>query len=438
MDILGIIIQYTLVFASVLALVALGGMFAERSGVINLGLEGTMVIGALGGALTMRFLPETSSAWIVVLLVLLVSIISGMLYSLLLAVASITFKADQTITGTALNILAPALSTVIVKAITLNQDGKATPKLDYITLQKSFVFNANEVDVAWIIPTILLLVAAILVLLLIKNKKTGNLKSFKLQLILAIVLGAIGIGLAIVCGFNLINFPFSWALFVGLLIAFVGLLTRLILNIKAKKITNFAKPIINVSIVGVLLLVVFLLNVTNVFSKITFNWFTPLMFVLVAIAYYIIYHTKFGLRLMSCGENPQAAASVGINVIKMRYIGVLISGLLAGIGGIAFIASVNSSWSFDVGVAGFGFLALAVMIFGQWKPLLILGGAVIFGFFRAIGLTYISIDFLAKLNIDSTWYSMLPYIVCLIVLAFTSKKSRAPKAEGIPYDKGQR
>ena len=141
---------------------------------------------------------------------------------------------------------------------------------------------------------------------------------------------------------------------------------------------------------------------------------------------------------MSCGENPQAAASVGINVIKMRYIGVLISGLLAGIGGIAFIASVNSSWSFDVGVAGFGFLALAVMIFGQWKPLLILGGAVIFGFFRAIGLTYISIDFLAKLNIDSTWYSMLPYIVCLIVLAFTSKKSRAPKAEGIPYDKGQR
>lgn len=131
MDILGIIIQYTLVFASVLALVALGGMFAKRSGVINLGLEGTMVIGALGGALTMRFLPETSSAWVVVVLVLLVSIISGMLYSLLLAVASITFKADQTITGMALNILAPALATVIVKTITLNQDGKATPKLDY-------------------------------------------------------------------------------------------------------------------------------------------------------------------------------------------------------------------------------------------------------------------------------------------------------------------
>ena len=162
------------------------------------------------------------------------------------------------------------------------------------------------------------------------------------------------------------------------------------------------------------------------------------MFVLVFVAYYVIYHTRFGLRLMSCGENPQAADSVGINVIKMRYLGVLISGFFAGIGGIAFIASVNSSWSFDVGVAGFGFLALAVMIFGQWKPLAILFGAIIFAVFRAIGLIYVSIPILKDLKIDSTWYSMLPYIVCLIVLAFTSKKSRAPKAEGIPYDKSQR
>ena len=141
---------------------------------------------------------------------------------------------------------------------------------------------------------------------------------------------------------------------------------------------------------------------------------------------------------MACGEHPQAADSVGINVYKMRWAGVLISGVFGGLGGICYILSGVSEWKFENGVAGFGFLALAVMIFGQWKPTRIAMAAVIFGFFRALSNVYFGFEFLVNLNIPGSIYNMLPYIICLIVLAFTSKKSRAPKAEGIPYDKGQR
>ena len=146
-------------------------------------------------------------------------------------------------------------------------------------------------------------------------------------------------------------------------------------------------------------------------------------------AYVVLYKTRFGLRLMACGEHPQAADSVGINVYKMRWAGVLISGMLGGLGGIVFITA---------GVAGFGFLSLAVMIFGQWKPTRIALAALLFGLFRALSNVYAGFEFLKNLNIPSPVYNMMPYIISLVVLAFTSKKSRAPKAEGIPYDKGQR
>lgn len=313
---MALLIQYTLIFASVLAIVAIGGMFSERSGVINLGLEGCMVMGALGGALVMAYIPESTPGFIVVILTLIVSITCGMLYSMLLAFAAIRFKADQTITGTAMNILAPALATAIVKAITLHSgEHKATPYLYYINAHQYFIIKIG---------------------------------SFEL------------------------------------------------------------------------------------------NWFIILMFIIVALTYIILYKTRFGLRLMSCGEHPQAAASNGINVIKMRYVGVLISGALSGLGGIAFINSANSSWPFDYGVAGFGFLALAVMIFGKWKPINIFLGALLFSLFRALGSTYTGFEFLKNLQINAVIYNMLPYIVCLIILAISSKNSKAPKAEGIPYDKGMR
>ena len=129
---------------------------------------------------------------------------------------------------------------------------------------------------------------------------------------------------------------------------------------------------------------------------------------------------------------------MGINVYKMRYAGVLISGALGGLGGIVFITAGVSVWKFETGVAGFGFLALAVMIFGGWQPLKIALAALLFGFCRALGNVYAGFDFLVALNVPSFVYNMLPYVISLVVLAFTSKRSRAPKAEGIPYDKSTR
>ena len=160
-------------------------------------------------------------------------------------------------------------------------------------------------------------------------------------------------------------------------------------------------------------------------------------------AYIVMYKTRFGLRLRACGEHPQAADSVGINVYKMRYAGVLISGFLGGVGGLAYTLAAGSGFNSDVG--GYGFLALAVMIFGNWKPLNIAGASLLFGLFKCIAAAYSSLDingdgvyWLAEIGISSHVYRMLPYLITLVVLAFTSKKSRAPKAEGIPYDKGQR
>ncbi len=305
-----LLIQYTLIFSAVLIMVALGGMFSERSGIINIGLEGIMVFGALGGALMMNFLPENSSPFVTILLTVLTAAVTGMISSLLLAVAAINFKADQTLAGTALNMLATAAATVIVKSFNLSKIGKNSSELNYYTQRAKFLFKIGEME----------------------------------------------------C-----------------------------------------------------------------------NWFIIITVVLFAVSTVLLYKTRFGLRLRSCGEHPQAAASVGINVRKMRYAGVLISGFLGGIGGIIYIAAANNSWQFDVGVAGAGFLALAVMIFGQWKPLRIGLAALLFGVFRALSNVYTGIPFFVNLGISPSVYRMLPYIVSLIVLAFTSNKSRAPKAEGIPY-----
>ena len=152
-----------------------------------------------------------------------------------------------------------------------------------------------------------------------------------------------------------------------------------------------------------------------------------------------MYKTRFGLRLRACGEHPQAADSVGINVYKMRYAGVLISGFLGGIGGLAYTVAAGSGFNSDVG--GYGFLALAVMIFGNWKPFPILASSVFFALFKVIAAYSSSLSFLPKfegVKEISNFYQMLPYIVTMIVLIFTSKNSQAPKAEGIPYDKGSR
>ena len=163
---------------------------------------------------------------------------------------------------------------------------------------------------------------------------------------------------------------------------------------------------------------------------------TYLGFAVLAVSAVVLYKTRFGLRLRACGEHPQAADSVGVNVYRMRYAGVAISGALAGVGGLVFV--VPTSTNFNATVAGYGFLALAVLIFGQWRPSRILFAAFFFGLMKTVASAYSGIPFLANLGIPNDVYKMVPYVATLIVLAFTSKNSMAPRAEGIPYDKGSR
>ena len=313
-----LLLKYTLLYASVLALVALGGMFAERSGVINIALEGIMVIGGLMGVVMINVMNALGvPVFLGLIITILASALAGLVYSSLLAFSAINLKADQTIGGTALNLLATAIAMVIAKRI----NGNDSPKITYST-------NTNAI-------------------------------------------------------FNSSHFSFN-----------VG--------------------------------------------PLTLNWFLLVTLAAIAAAWFILYRTRFGMRLMACGEHPQAADSVGINVYKMRWAGVLMSGALGGIGGMAYIVPAVGDWNFEMGVAGMGFLALAVMIFGQWKPLNIAGAALFFAVFRAMANIFDSIPFLAALGWPKEIYNMMPFIASMIVLAFTSKKSRAPKAEGIPYDKGSR
>ena len=340
------VIQQTLLYAVPLMIVALAGVFAERSGIINLALEGIMIFGAFIGVLFVRSMQSfdvfteavRAGDWLTLqgleILAMLVSALMGALFSLLLSFASINLKANQTIGGTALNLMAPALVLFLVR-ILANQ----------YTLQMA----------------------------------TGD--------------------------------AASWFMI--------------------KKSTFGIKKSVDIGFLGE----------TFIHKVYLATYICILLFIILSI---ILYKTRFGLRLRACGENPQAADSLGINVYKMRYAGTTISGALAGMGGFVYsLTTANCTANGDV--AGFGFLALAVMIFGNWKPGNIAAASLLFGLFKCIAAAYSSIDIngdgvymLAQLGISSHQYRKLPYQVTLAVLAFTSKKSRAPKAEGIPYDKGSR
>ena len=305
------IISMTILFAVPLLLVAMGGMFSEHSGVINIALEGMMIIGALFACFTLQGLDQSgfgpAHPQLSMFIAILVAGVTGMIFSLLLG-------------------FAPAFAVVMTWAI--QGQGLTT------------IFIPNWVRI---------------------TRDT--------------------FGLAPVDG------PSFW-------------------------------------------------------NNLIFKYFyltTPVAIVLFIAAYIVMYKTRFGLRLRACGEHPQAADSVGINVYKMRYAGVLISGFLGGIGGLAYTLAAGSGFNSDVG--GYGFLALAVMICGNWKPLPILGASLFFALFKVIAALNATLTFLPKfegVKEISNFYQMLPYIVTMIVLIFTSKNSQAPKAEGIPYDKGSR
>ncbi len=317
MDIIYFIVQQTMFFAIPLLIVALGGMFSERSGIVNIALEGIMIIGGFISIAFIHIFETRMSGQILLLLAVLIAGLSGAVFSLLHAFASINLKADQTISGTALNLFAPAFAIFVARMV---------QGLQQIPFQDTF--HIAKVPVLGDIP--------VLGPLLFRN---------------SYITTYLGIGIAI--------------------------LSEIVIN-----------------------------------------------------------HTRFGLRLRACGEHPQAADSVGINVYKIRYAGVIISGVLAGIGGLVFI--VPTSTNFNASVAGYGFLALAVLIFGQWRTKRIIVAAFFFGIMKTFASAYSGIPVLKDLPISNEVYKMIPYIATLIILAFSSRNSQAPRAEGIPYDKGSR
>ena len=304
-------------FSIPLLIVALGGMFSERSGVVNIALEGIMIMGGFTGILFINVFQSAIPGQGVLLLAVLVSVITGVAVSLLHGYASINMKANQIISGTAINMLAPAVAIYVARQIR--------------TVQQIPFINQFRIEKAPLLGDI----------------------------------------------------PFLGPLFFR-----------------------------------------------NTYLT------TYLGFLILILSSVILYKTRFGLRLRSCGEHPQATDAAGINVYSIRYAGVMISGALAGLGGLVFV--IPTSTQFNAEVSGYGFLALAVLIFGQWKPGRILAAAFFFGFMKAISSSYSGIDFMRNVPIPSYIYKMIPYIATLVVLAFSSKKSQAPRAAGTPYDKGKR
>lgn len=310
------IFPYAIVYTIPLLITALGALYCERSGVINIGLEGFMIIGSFSGALTISKLQESMPGSSLPLWIgLLVAFIVGMLFSLLHAFASINLNADQTISGTAINMIASALT--IFLARTISGSGR-------IRIQSGFYPK---------------------------------------------------------------DIPF----------------------------------LSEIPIIG------------DLFFKKTYIT-TWLVLLILVVSIFLLYKTSFGLRLRACGEHPQAADAAGINVFKMRYIGVLLSGGLSSLGGAIIL--VTYSGEFNGSVAGIGFLALAALIFGQWKPLGILAATLFFG--TATTIANVSQVIPALGSIPLVVLKVFPYVATLIALVLFSKSSQAPKAGGEPFDPGKR
>ena len=310
LDIIVNLFPYAIAFTIPLLITSLGGLYSERSGVVNIGLEGLMVVGFFAGAVTIKTL-EVALPDLSIVIGIIVGIIAGVIFSLLHAFASINLNANQVISGTAINMLAGALTVFLARTI------------------------------------------------------TGS--------------GNIGIRLGII----------RWD---------VPLLSKI--------------PVIG-----------------PLFFQNTY-YTTWIVLAIWGFSWWLLYKTSFGLRLRACGEHPNAAASAGVNVIRMRYIGVMVSGGLAGLGGAVMIATYAGE--FNGTVAGLGFLALAALIFGQWKPLGILGAAFFFGFARTVADAAQVIPQFE--SFPPLLLKIFPYVVTLIALVLFSKTSKAPKAAGQPFD----
>ncbi|MBQ6820425.1 MAG: ABC transporter permease [Clostridium sp.] len=308
------VFPYAIAYTIPLLITALGALYCERSGVINIGLEGLMVVGSFAGALTVSKLQENGvegALWIG----LLVAVLVGVLFSLLHAFASINLNANQVISGTAINMIAGALTIYLARNFTGSGN-----------IRVSTGFIPKDIPILSDIP----------------------------------VLGPL---------FFTKTYATTWL------------------------------------VISILLISVF-----------------------------VLYKTSFGLRLRSCGEHPQASAAAGISVFKMRYIGVMISGGMSALGGAIIL--LTYSGEFNGSVAGLGYLALAALIFGQWKPLGILGATLFFGFASTIANVSQVIPSLSQ--IPGVVLKTFPYIMTLVALVIFSKSTQAPKAAGEPFDTSKR
>lgn len=313
-NIINQVFPYAIAFTIPLLITALGGLFSERSGVVNIGLEGLMVVGSFTGAIVIVTL-EPSYPNLAVWIGLLAAFIFSAIFSLLHAFASISLNADQVISGTAINMIASALTIYLARNIT----------------------------------------------------GSGN-----IQIVHGLVRSDIS---------GLSSIPVLGKLFF-----------------------------------------------TQTYAT------TWLVLIILFVSWFVLYKTAFGLRLRACGEHPHAADAAGVNVYKMRYIAVMLSGGFSGLGGAIIL--VTYSGEFNGSVAGLGFLALAALIFGQWKPLGILGATLFFGFASTVANVSQAIPTLAQ--IPGILLKTFPYIVTLIALVLFSKSSQAPRASGEAYDKGKR
>jgi len=308
------VFPYAIAFTVPLLITALGGLFSERSGVVNIGLEGLMVVGLFSSAITIvnleKFMPGTA-VWIG----LLAAAVAGALFSLLHAFACINLHANQVISGTAINMIAGAITVYLARNIT----------------------------------------------------GSGNI--------------------------HIVH----------------GLVRRTV-------------PVLSdIPVLGKLFF-------TQTYAT------TWLVLAILVLSWFVLYKTAFGLRLRACGEHPQAADSAGVNVYRIRYIAVMISGAFSGLGGAIIL--VTYSGEFNGTVAGLGFLAIAALIFGQWKPWGVLGATFFFGFASTIANVSQAVPLFA--NIPGILLKTFPYVITLIVLVMFSKSSQAPKTAGEPYDKGKR
>ncbi len=311
------VFPYAIMFTMPLLLTALGGLISERSGIVNIALDGMMIIGAFVASIFIiknSAMPGTTEVWVGILLAGFITAI----FSVLHAYASVSLNANQVVSGTALNMLAPAVTIFLARLFTGTQNLSINAGVPRVT----------EVPILGKIP----------------------------------VLGKM-----------------------------------------------FFTDAYITSLIGIIILIA---------------------------VWYIVFHTKFGLRLRACGENPQAADSMGINVYKMRYIGVIASGFLAGLAGALYATTITNGFSGSV--SGLGFLALGALIFGKWMPFQVLLASFFFAFMKTLGSVASVNKTLILLNIPQEFYNALPYVTTIIALVIFSKNIVAPKAAGEPYDKSKR